>query len=407
MAAAGMGPRLIAKVLNERGVPAWGRWRKPTSTPTWEVTYVRLILRQPSVEGDYVPGFSNTKATCTKFTDRIVSYYPRIVDADLVARARQNLDSRKLIGGPEDPRVGSGGRHVRNVANLFAGMVTCGECGNRMHLRTNGEKPPTRHWQCNFASRKRGCGQTTMFRYVPFELSALNAVLHLALDDKFFAAAPDRTGGLVVQLAEIEKAIADRQAQATRLAKVMARMDDVPEVELELHDIHQQRRTLESQREKVAEALQAARGAVSPAEHLARVRAVRDALHDPSPDVRRAARMKVQAALRDLGCAVVCTVFKGERMIVLSLADGSFVQTFANDGTVTGTFDPVATLDRAHPESSPETIARLADRELRKVAGDILGKMGQEPPSGLSGPSSPSFVDGLAVHVRRHRERAK
>lgn len=134
MAAQGKGPRWIAKELNERGIPAWGRWRKTGSTPTWEIGSVKMILGQPSVEGDYMPGFSNTSANRTKFDQRVVGYYPRIVDAELVARARAQMESRKT--GPR-----KGGRHTRGVANLFAGVVVCESCGNRMHLRSSGGFP--------------------------------------------------------------------------------------------------------------------------------------------------------------------------------------------------------------------------------------------------------------------------
>ena len=88
MAAEGKGARWIAKTLNEEGRPAWGKWRKAGSTPTWEIGSIKFMLANPAVEGDYQPGFSNTGPKRTKFTEKIEDYYPRIVPADLVARAR-------------------------------------------------------------------------------------------------------------------------------------------------------------------------------------------------------------------------------------------------------------------------------------------------------------------------------
>jgi DNA invertase Pin-like site-specific DNA recombinase len=381
MAAEGKGARWIAKELNEQGLPAWGYWRGANSTPTWETTYVALILRHPSVEGDYVPGFSNTSASRTKFRERIVGYYPRIVDADLVARARTAVDARKT----------GGGRHTRNVANIFAGLVFCHACGNKMHLRSNGEKPPKRHWQCVHAARSRGCGQRAMFRYEPFETAALDAVLHLALDDRFFAA-PDRTGELVIKVAEVQKAVDDRNEQAARLAKVLARVDDAPHVEQELISTQREIRELEAQCSRLEEALAAARGAVTPAEHLRRVRDVRNALDDADPDIRRAARLKVQGALRELGCRVECEVDEnGERQIGLMLRGGMYASIYDNQGRAVLQFNLVDLIDQLDGQviefDSSEGLADAA----RRLA-DVM-------------PEAPGRIDAnwLATALRRHR----
>ena len=262
MAAQGKGARWIAKELNERGIPAWGIWRKTESTPTWEIGSVKPILSQPSVEDDYVPGFSNTSARRTKFDQRIVGYYPRIVDADLVARARAQVEARKT--GPR-----KGGRHTRGLANLFAGVVVCESCGNRMHLQSSGQLHPNRYWKCNFAARLRGCSQKAMFRYDPFERAALYEILHLALDDRYFAE-PDQTASSTVVLASVEKAIADRKEQVDRRVESLGRIGVSEAIEARLVDPERSLRDLVRQRDEAAKALEAAKGAVSSAEHVDR-----------------------------------------------------------------------------------------------------------------------------------------
>jgi DNA invertase Pin-like site-specific DNA recombinase len=379
MAAEGKGARWIAKELNERGIPAWGKWRGRKSSPTWEITSVALILKQPSVEGDYVPGFSNTSANRTKFTERLVGYYPRIVDADLVARARAAVASRKT----------GGGRYTKNVANLFAGLVVCSACENKMNLRSNGEARPKRYWQCVHATRSRGCQQREMFRYAPFESAALDAVLHLALDDRFFSS-PDRTGRLAVQVAEIAKKISDRKEQAARLTAVLARMDS-PATESALAAIEREQRDLDADHERVAEELALARGSVSPAEHLRRVRDVRGALADPDPEIRRAARLKVQTAFRDLGCRVVCEVDEnGARQIGLFLRGGGASFLFDNQGALLLSFNLIEFLDELVGVVDLDTPEGLADAAER-----LKGIM----------PAAPGDLDVsfLSTMVRRHR----
>jgi DNA invertase Pin-like site-specific DNA recombinase len=76
LSAEGRGSPWICRTLNDRKVPSFGGI-------TWQISTVNLLLRQPSVEGDYVPGFSNTKKDKTTIMGgRKIGYYPRIVPGD-------------------------------------------------------------------------------------------------------------------------------------------------------------------------------------------------------------------------------------------------------------------------------------------------------------------------------------
>ena len=358
MAAQGKGPRWIAKELNERGIPAWGHWRKTGSTPTWEIGSVKMILGQPSVEGDYMPGFSNTSAKRTKFDQRVVGYYPRIVDADLVARARAQMESRKT--GPR-----KGGRHTRGVANLFAGVVVCESCGNRMHLRSSGGFPQRRYWQCNFAARLRGCTQKAMFRYEPFERAALDEILHLALDDRYFAQ-PDQTASLAAALAGLEKAITDRKEQVDRWVAALGRIGSSEALETQLVEAERSLRDLVAQRDEAAHALELAKGAVSPAEHLERVRDVREALDDPDQTIRLAARLKVHNAIVALDCKVVCGVDPEDgRQIALLLPGNVLACLFDNDGQVVMRFDGLEFTQAVFPDLTGEALTQRVEATLK------------------------------------------
>ncbi|GGE38970.1 hypothetical protein GCM10011367_11740 [Marinicauda pacifica] len=372
MAAEGKGARWIAKELNERGSPAWGKWRKTETTPTWEITSIKLILSQPSVEGDYVPGFSNTSAKRTKFDQRIVGYYPRIVDADLVARARAQVNARKT--GPR-----KGGGHTRGVANLFAGVVVCESCGNRMHLRTSGKPHSKRYWQCSFAARKRGCTQTEMFRYEPFEKAALDEILHLALEDNYFSA-PDKTASLANELADIEKTIADKKEVIDRLVDSLARIGASDAIEERLIQAERSLRNLHATRIKSAEALDAAKGAVSPAEHLDRVRDVRVSLDDADTAVRTAARLRVHNAILGLGCKVVCGVDDEDRReIGLVLPANMLVCAFSNDGTVMLRYDGLEIARHIFPDLSGPELAEKVFATFAQASATEEKWTGPEP----------------------------
>lgn len=385
MASQGKGARWIAKELNERGIPAWGKWRKSGSTPTWEIGSVKLILSQPSVEGDYVPGFSNTSAKRTKFDQRIVGYYPRIVDADLVARARAHVEARKT--GPR-----KGGRHTRGVSNLFAGVVVCESCGNRMHLRSSGQPHPNRYWQCNFAARLRGCSQKTMFRYDPFERAALDEILHLALDDRYFAE-PDQTASSAAVLAGLDKAISDQKEQIDRWVETLGRIGASEAIEAKLVESERFLRELMAQHDQATKSLEAARGSVSPAEHLDRVRDVRGALDDPDPVTRQAARLRVHNAILGLGCKVVCGVDPDEgRQIGLFLPGGVLACLFDNEGKVVMRFDGLAFTQAVFPDLEGQA---LSDRVETVLANYPVDEQHWTGP----GPASSGW---LASYIARH-----
>lgn len=390
MAADGMGARWIAKTLNERGEPAWGRPRADDKPRTWEIGSVRLMLAHPAVEGDYQPGFSNTSKTKrTKFTEKLVGYYPRIIDADLVARARAAVEGRKT-----GPRLG--GRHTGNVANLFAGLIRCGECDNRMHLRlTSGGR---RYLRCNHAARSGDCSQKVSFPYGPLEGAVLDEILHLALDDQHFARV-DETGNLARSLAATEKKIADEGEKVRRLAKVLALVDNDPAVVEELLGVREAIRSLETERDKLAAQLAAARGAVTPEEHLARVRDLRGALQDQDDLTRQAARLRVQRAMQGLGVRLVCEVKAGQCETLLMLPTGFFCR-IRRDGSVIGRIDMAVLASRGVPlgeDQASQTAQLLTDAvdaawELA-VGEPRAGAFEDDPDAGL--------VAAVDTHLRR------
>ena len=90
LCADGVSIRGIARTLNRRGYKAWGPQGKEYGRDGWSMTSIRRLLIAPQVEGDYVP-----KSVQEGQPTRIVGYYDRIVDAALVARAREALEVRK------------------------------------------------------------------------------------------------------------------------------------------------------------------------------------------------------------------------------------------------------------------------------------------------------------------------
>ena len=289
-AAAGRGARWIAKNLNERGIPPWGK--KFKAGVGWDPTTINWIIQSPAVEGEFRVGYSNPNRVKTE-PRTIPDYYKRIIDADLVARARAAFECRKKVGG---------GRHTATAVNLFRGLVRCGTCSSRMYLN---QQHGRYFLQCVSAAGKRGCDASETYRYEDFETSALDTILDLALDDKWFSKADD-TYPLTVALAEAQKCLADHNA---RLKRAVDKMLDEDVGDLFAARLPELKRAVQDAANEVGETekvLARARGVVSAAEHQQRVLEVRGAIMDPDPATREESRLRVIQAMQGIVESVTC-----------------------------------------------------------------------------------------------------
>lgn len=319
-AADGHGLLSISRKLNEGRYPRWGG-----GVAGWTQPQVFRILQTPAVEGDFIPGFYNSKREAG---ERVVGYFGhRIVDAEIVARARAGLSSRKRTGG----------RHYNKHANLFAGVTVCSACGARMGLSAGTvsrcKDRKFAYLVCSNARVGHGCDRRGFFKYREFEASALKEILHLALDDRFFQR-PDETARLAVAAAEAEKSVSDAQERVDNLGRNMALVRDAGPL-LSIYD----QLTAELTRAKEAriaadEALVRARGSVSPAEHLRRVLEVQGALSDPDDEIRFSARLRVHEAMLGVVQQVRCDtdeLWEGRRQKIITVILVGGVQAFKFD----------------------------------------------------------------------------
>lgn len=329
MAAEGRGTRVIAKSLNERGIASWGDPRKNGKVIGWRPLVVNDMLLSPAIEGEYHPNYRPRKGN--RSDAPVMGYYPRVIDADLVARARAAMMGRK----------GTGGRNAENVSNLFSGLIRCSHCGGTMGLRrtpqtrADGTKRYDANLQCTNAYSGLVCDRREFFNYNKFEPAALDAILHLALNDRFFQQGASSVL-LSIKVAELEKALVLKRAQAKRLVRLIASADDMQEAEDELQVVQRDIREGEAALSIARDDLTRAKGEVSPAEHIRRVMDVRDAIADEDDETRIAARMKVHTALKAVVHGIICNArdeaHDGKRTLTISLPLGTIViDTQGND----------------------------------------------------------------------------
>jgi len=377
LAAEGVGARSIARTLNERGFKPWGRDHHHANSTAvgWEHTYIADLLKTSSVEGDYEPRIGRRR-NAEKTGERILGYFgAAIVDADLVARARAAVVSRK----------GRGGRGRDQCRNLFTGVIRCGSCGGAMVMVGNSSRPD-RYLQCNIARSGRGCDRKAYVRYSPFEAAAMGVILPFALDNRFFER-PDATGSLAIQLAEVQKAIELKRADESRLVDLLMRTESEA-VEVRLKSTEAERKDLLAERDRIEIELKKARGAVSPAEHMKRVLEVRTALNDPDYESRLAARRKVAQAIVDMGFEAVADLDKstGEIRTMLRLPVAGLTYFFDNTGAVVSGIAPdrpieFADIDLINKSRRDDYLRRRADNPppAQPLDGMAWTSDGEEP----------------------------
>jgi len=316
----GVGCRGVSLKLQEAGVPSWGKAK------FWEPTYISEIIASPAAEGDHQPRRIVDGVKVNTF-DKIIGYYPRIVDAELVVRARAGRRTR----------LKHGGGHRLAFANLFQGLVRCVSCNAPMTMR-NG--PTARSsLMCSQVYRGRACDQATSIRYRDFEAAALDTILHLALNDRFFSRA-DESLPLANKVAELEKLLEDQQGKAKRLLKLMLRDDEPDEGMVQERDeLQAQIKTTKARLQTAQSELDDARGSADQTQHMRRVMEVRDAINHDDKDIRVSARMKVAQALKSVVSYVDCDTrddFRGtpEKTYTLVIAGGVRAFKFDDRGNM-------------------------------------------------------------------------
>jgi DNA invertase Pin-like site-specific DNA recombinase len=285
----GIGKASIARELNREGVRPFGR------ASGWHASYIQKILRSSAVLGEFQPGRKPRNAPREAVGDAIQSYYPAIINADLHASAASAMAgrSRKVAG------------RGRRLVNLFAGLARCGACGAKMtfrgkgaKLRASGEWVQEDYLICDSYQRGRGCDVGHHFNYNAWQDGILDAILHDAIGDRHFSSR-DEVRPLEVELAERER---QHRANVGKRDAAMEMHAETPRPEVKamwlrmIGVVDADEAAIGDLRKRVI----AARGTVSPEEHLRRIRAMRDKLEDPDGESRFTTRSTIMAAVHDL-----------------------------------------------------------------------------------------------------------
>jgi len=343
---AGKPPWAIARILNERpDCPSFGGGK-------WERTYIVKVLRSRAVEGDYVVGEGkNSKPT----GEVLVGYYgPPIVPLDVVYQARAVLDQRRR----------GRGRNSGAINNLFGQKIRCGRCGGRM-MQVGYQ---SRYLTCYEAARGNACTHKSAYKYRPFERAALDAILHLALDERFFRQA-EKSSSLTLDIAATEKAILDKQAEANRAYEMWDRTGSAT-AEQKLHEAEAEIARLNAKLSDLNVDLANAQGTADAESQMRRLVGVREALEHPQDDIRLPARLRVSQALQAIVDEVSCAHHPadGEKIITMKVLGIHTIQ-FDNAGRKQWEFWPGPSATPAEwMEGDPEPLRDRKAAYFRRLS---------------------------------------
>ncbi|MEV4934944.1 recombinase family protein [Sphingobium sp. LSP13-1-1.1] len=337
---AGVGHAIIARKLNEDGIPSWGVGKRKADG--WHPSYVYKILHNPAVIGEFQPRSRRKgEVTGTKMGQPIPDYYPQIISPAQFERVSASKQVMNVGGG------------TKGRVNLLAGLVYCGVCNQRMiylkkanagRARTNPktgtvtiDKSEGVYLKCSGAHRGHRCDHKAAFNYHWIAEAVLDNLLNSALRDVHF-----EQRSVMIQLA-------DQLASARReLERFEAQAQTALDMTLDPAFKHDQRvkqryidvgRQADQQRELVNaldEKLSLSKGQVSPAEHLNRVASVRTSIDSEDEKVRDAARTKVMDAFQRL---IDRITFKPDRTVEVSALEGSLGWQFDDKGKLVNRFD--------------------------------------------------------------------
>lgn len=314
LSTSGQGRYLIARTFNKEGMPTWGRGNG------WHASYIQKILTSRATVGEFQPHRKSGGKRIVE-GEPLPHFYPAVIDESTFSRAQADRQSR----------TGMRGRRGRRISNLFGGIAKCGSCGSAMTFRNKGPVGE-QYLVCDAGLRGRSCEFTVHFNYPALEAAIIEQTLHLALDDRHFAA-PAEVRNIEKELAEQKQFYSGLERRKRRLIELLSRLDDY-DVEEQVRQIAGEASAVKAGIANLEGQLISARGAVSPKENIARIRRLLVNMRSEDEAECAIARGTVQQALRALIRSIVCEPVR--QLVIIDLGDGEDAFCLDRRGVVQG-----------------------------------------------------------------------
>lgn len=200
LAVKGNGIFLIHQHLEKNKIPQLG-----SAAKGWVLASVARVLHNQATIGRLVSQKNGTM---------IEEYYPPIIDKEVFFDVQAKITQRYRVGH---------GRKGEDIANLFSGLVKCGDCNGPMRFTrtpTAGSKKINVYLQCMEAVLKKGCTSSARINYEVLESRLLKDLL---IASGIEAIPVEQTVDLGI---EIRQEIANKRNQIDKLINLIDQVDE-------------------------------------------------------------------------------------------------------------------------------------------------------------------------------------
>ncbi|WP_293984951.1 recombinase family protein [Sphingobium sp.] len=287
--AEGIGLHTIMKRLNGRGEPAFsGR----DNSKGWSKSAINHVLSHRAVLGEFQT--QNGKHIP-------VAYYPQIITLDLFNRVEAMRSTKTRTGGSS--------KYQGN--NLFAGIARCEHCEGPMgfvrdggltrYTTASGEKKVYErkanhaYLICDAARRGFGCDNKTHASYSTIEAATLKQLLWVAIDDE----QPSNPKADATQ-DKIDAVLHSLDLKHRQISNMLDSMIDTPSKAMAARVValEGETETLQAELESLQKEHALLTAAPSTFNDIEELRVLADLLTSDDEDIRRAARLRTNAALK-------------------------------------------------------------------------------------------------------------
>ncbi len=318
---AGNGLRAIAKKLNDRKVPNWGRGKG--TAKMWHKTYIQKILSNPAVLGHFQPHKYETIIDPEDPTERkqirmpvgnvLTKYYPPIFetpeDVELATDVINKVRAR--IKGP------TGGRIETRISNLFPGLLygSLPEPSRNVPDSAEPERTSSVAIQCHYKFQGYENGQfiiadvvaankarspedhlkSERWPYLPVEYAILKTIEEINWAAVAGEARTPEQNAIALRVSAMDAKVAELQAACDNIGLAI-RQNPLPTLVRDLAELEEQKKTIEkevTELRKQLDFLETSRqGLIKPLP-------IEDAVYDPTNrDVRLALRAELARRIR-------------------------------------------------------------------------------------------------------------
>lgn len=302
----GRGMVWIERELNRRKEPTWSMRNNHVGNG-WNSSSLHKMLKWRAVLGEFEPKARLRGAKIGTAKGIVIpDYYPQVITADKFNAAQAVRAGRQRTGGKT--------QHTHN--NLFLGLVSCGHCGGpayhqisswvgqkKMARKRNGDatryevRKNLSYLRCNNWRRHHICNNRVSIRYEVLE----RAVIDYFGDDAIETTLrPDgRARAAQVEIAEQERIVNLKRVQLSNAIDLLT--------ETPLKALAVKAADLEAEIERLDAGIQAQKQAFDvllgegiPADNIATIKSVLDAIESDDADVRYVARVKTHTAFKNI-----------------------------------------------------------------------------------------------------------